>query len=220
MTRTRCVLLDLDGTLIDTAPDLVFAANQSRRETGLPELPLPDLRPLVSRGSHGLMRVAFERLHRGSEEYEQRRLRLLEIYRENLTSLSRLFPGMAEVLGTLGERGVDWGVVTNKPAWLTRPLMDALDIRPRPACIVSGDSAVRSKPDPAPLLLACEQTGHPPEANIFVGDSARDVQAGHAAGMITLAAAYGYIEPGDHVAQWHADAVIDHPAALLDHIEA
>lgn len=218
MTRPRCVLLDLDGTLVDTAPDLVFAANLSRREAGLPELPLADLRPLVSRGSHGLMGVAFDHLERGSEDYEQRRLRLLEIYRENLTRLSRLFPGMGEVLSALGERGIDWGVVTNKPAWLTRPLMDALDVLPRPACIVSGDSAARSKPDPAPLVLACEQTGHPPEASIYVGDSARDVQAGQAAGMTTLAAAWGYIEPGDRPVDWHADGIMNQPSDLLESI--
>lgn len=219
MSRLRCVLLDLDGTLVDTAPDLAYAANQVRLESGLEALPLATLRPLVSRGSHGLMSVAFD-LPRGDALYERHRNRLLEIYRDNLSRRSRLFPGMGEVLQTLRRRRLDWGVVTNKPGWLTQPLMRALDIHPRPACIVSGDSAARSKPHPDPLFLACEHTGHPPETCLFVGDSGRDIQAGRAAGMATVGATYGYIEPGDDPAAWHADTLIDHPLALLDWIDA
>jgi phosphoglycolate phosphatase len=218
MNRLHCVLMDLDGTLVDTAPDLVFAANQVRRENDLPELPEAELRPLVSRGSHGLMRAAFD-LARGAGDYEHNRIRLLEIYRANLSKRSRLFPSMQEVLDGLVRRGLDWGVVTNKPGWLTQPLMRELALSPPPTCIISGDSAERRKPDPDPLLMACRHSGHPPEACVYVGDSGRDMEAGRAAGMATVGAVFGYIEPGDEPAGWRADALVDHPLALLDWLD-
>jgi N-acetyl-D-muramate 6-phosphate phosphatase len=210
----RCVLFDLDGTLLDTAPDLGYALNLLRAEQQLPPLPGAAIRPLASHGARGLLRLGFG-LQPGDETYEPLRQRFLALYRAHLNRHTVLFDGMAEVLGELAQRALPWGIVTNKPAWLTEPLLARMQFPSPPACVVSGDSAAHPKPHPAPLLLACERVGHAAGTCLYVGDAQRDVESGRRAGMRTLAATYGYIEDGDDPRHWGADGLIDAPRELL-----
>ncbi len=215
---SRCVLFDLDGTLIDTAPDMADALNRLRGESGMEPLPFESLRPVVSMGARGLLDVGFG-LAPGDPEFERLRDRFLVLYRERLCVDSRLFEGMAEALAALEAQGRLWGIVTNKPGALTGPLVEALALTARACCVVSGDSAARAKPFPDPLLLACRISDVTPDSCIYVGDSERDMQAGRSAGMRTLAAAYGYIPEGDAAERWGADGLLDSPAALLPWLE-
>lgn len=211
----RCVLFDLDGTLIDTAPDMADALNRLRRERGLAALPFTDLRPFVSMGTRGLLRSGFG-LNPEDADYTPLRDRFLEIYNQGLCRESRLFGGMDSVLAGIETRGMRWGVVTNKPGWLSEPLLAALGLERRACCIISGDSAARAKPHPDPLFLACRLSGLEPADCIYVGDSGRDIEAGQQAGMRTVAAAYGYIPTGDAATAWGADFIIEHPSVLLE----
>lgn len=208
------VLFDLDGTLLDTAPDLAYALNEVRREQQLPPLPFAQIRPVVSHGSAGLLAAGFE-LAPGDDRFEPLRQRLLAIYQEHLAVQTRLFPGMESVLDALEDRGLAWGVVTNKPGWLTEPLLQRLDLARRSACIVSGDSTAQRKPDPAPLLHACGLAHCPPGQCVYVGDAERDIAAGRNAGMATLVALFGYLGDDDDPAQWGADGALEQPADLL-----
>lgn len=208
------VFLDLDGTLLDTAPDLAFALNAVRAEEDLPPLPLAAIRPYVSNGARGLIAIGFPGVETDSR-FEHRRQRLLAVYGANLCRETRLFQGMGAVLDEIERRGGQCGVVTNKPGWLTEPLLARLDLQRRMACVVSGDTVARRKPYPDPLLHAAELTGSPPKECVYVGDTARDAQAARAAGMGMLAAAFGYIEPHDDPHSWGADAVIEHPREIL-----
>ncbi|HXG28291.1 MAG TPA: HAD-IA family hydrolase [Nevskiales bacterium] len=210
----RCILFDLDGTLLDTAPDLGYALNLLRAEQRLPPLPAAAIRPLASQGARGLLRLGFG-LQPGEEGYEPLRQRFLALYRAHLNRHTVLFDGMADVLGELAQRALPWGIVTNKPAWLTEPLLAGMQFPIPPVCVVSGDSAAHPKPHPAPLLLACTQSGQPPAACLYVGDAQRDIESGRRAGMRTLAATYGYIEDGDDPRHWGADGLIDAPRELL-----
>lgn len=210
-----CVLFDLDGTLLDTAPDMGRALNRLRVEQGLVALAAEAIRPVVSQGSPGLIRLGFG-LEAGQPRFEALRERFLALYGEALARETRLFPGMAEVLEALEARAIPWGVVTNKVAALTEPLLAELDLDRRAACIVSGDSVARSKPDPLPLLHACALVGVAPQRCLYVGDAARDIEAGRRAGMATLAARYGYFPADERPENWGADGVIDAPRDLLD----
>lgn len=215
----RCLLLDLDGTLIDTAPDLANALNALRREEGLDPLPYERIRPFASFGTRGLIGLGFG-LADPDPDYRRLGKRFIELYEEHLIRESRPFPGVREFLSRLGDRGLGWGVVTNKYLRFARPLVDAMAFDPAPGCVIGGDCAGHAKPHPAPLLLAGERLGLPPEACIYIGDSARDIQAGKAAGMATVAAAYGYIDEREDVDAWGADIVIRSPqelAVLLSH---
>lgn len=214
-SRLRAVLFDLDGTLVDTAPDLTYAVNAVRSEAGCSPLPDDVVRPQVSNGSTALIRLAFgiDEDHPG---FEPRRQRLLELYRANVARLSRPFVGMEDVLDALERRGLRWGVVTNKPAWLTLPLMEALDLARRAGCVVSGDTTPRRKPHPDPLLHAAQLLDLPAAQCLYVGDAPRDVAAAHAAGMRALVASYGYIESGADPGDWGAEALLAAPEALLD----
>jgi phosphoglycolate phosphatase len=148
--------------------------------------------------------------------FAPQRQRFLDIYREHLTQETRLFPGMDEVLRAIEERGMNWGVVTNKPAWLTNPLMEQMGLTQRAACIVSGDTTPERKPHPAPMLHACHQAGSHVWQCLYVGDAQRDIEAGKRAGMKTLAALFGYIGAADEPQLWDADAMIQHPLEILD----
>jgi phosphoglycolate phosphatase len=212
---TAGVLFDLDGTLVDTAPDLGHALNELRREHGLPPLAAAQIRPCASAGARGLLWLGFGQ-RPGDAGYEALRLRFLDIYADNLLRESRVFDGIDELIAQVRRRGMLWGIVTNKPSRFTDPLVQGLGFREPPACIVSGDSATHAKPHPAPMLLACRIAGIRPEHCVYVGDAARDIQAGRSAGMRTVAAAYGYIEPGDDPRQWQADGMIHAPLELLD----
>ena len=210
----RTVLFDLDGTLADTAPDLAYALNCVLQQQDREPLPFELIRPVVSHGGAALISLGFS-LGPGHHGYDELRAELLHIYQKNLTRRTGLFPGMADLLGTLEQRGMNWGVVTNKPAWLTDPLMDQLGLSARAACIISGDTTANRKPHPEPLLLACRQAGSTPEQCLYVGDAERDIEAGRRAGMHTAVALFGYLDEQDTPQCWGADTLIEHPGDLL-----
>ena len=179
MRGPAALLLDLDGTLLDTAPDMGGALNRLRLEWGLDPLPHSTIRPVVSHGAMRLVKLGFP--DAAGEHFEQLRLRFLDLYAQNLAEHTRPFPGIEPVLDELERRGVPWGVVTNKPAWLTDPLMAALGLDRRAGCVVSGDTVAERKPHPLPLLHAAGLVGVAPERCVYVGDAERDIQAGRAA---------------------------------------
>ena len=212
---TEAVLFDLDGTLIDTAPDMGAALNNLLAEEGYEPLPMQTIRPLVSKGGLVLTRLGFASKV-AEDEIEPLRLRYLDHYRAIVAKESQLFEGMNTVLEQLETNGLAWGIVTNKPEWLTIPLLEQLKLDGRCQVMIGGDTLPEKKPHPLPLLTAAERLSIPAEACIYVGDDERDIIAGHAADMKTVAAAYGYIPQGFDVADWHADAIINSPRQLLD----
>jgi phosphoglycolate phosphatase len=207
--------MDLDGTLADTAPDLAAALNALRVEEGFEPLSLGEIRSFVSHGAPQLVRLGFgEELI--EDEFERLRGRLLDHYSRAVCRHTRLFPGFDILLQELETRGGRWGVVTNKPGWLTAPLMAELGLSERAGSIVSGDTLAHRKPHPAPLLLAAEQMQVEAESCIYVGDARRDIEAGLAAGMYTVAVRWGYIPPDDSADDWNAHRVIDEPGELME----
>jgi len=217
MTAVRAVLFDLDGTLADTAPDLGGALNLLLREIGAPEVPLEVARPLTSSGARGMLKAGLG-LTPDDERYEPLKQRFLQLYEQNICIDTRLFDGIAELLAALESRNLPWGIVTNKMERFTFPLLGALELDRRAACIVGGDTAPRAKPHPDPLLHAAKQIGLAPEACIYVGDDLRDIQAARAAGMRSVAAAYGYLGEDADVTLWQADAIVSHPLEVLNHV--
>jgi phosphoglycolate phosphatase len=209
------ILFDLDGTLADTAPDLAAAVNKMRHERGLEMVPLDSLRPLASAGARGLLGGAFG-IGPDHHDYASMRDEFLANYEADLCIETILFPGIGEILDELDARGVRWGIVTNKVARLTEPLVAQLGLDMRAGCIVSGDTTPHSKPHPAPLLHAAKELALPPERIVYVGDDLRDVQAGFAAGMVTVAAAYGYCGNDIPPTQWHAKHVVNSTAELYE----
>lgn len=214
-----CVLFDLDGTLLDTAPDLAAALNRLRRERGQFELSPAAVRPTISQGSPGMLKLGFG-LEPDDAGYAELNQRFLELYRENIAVDTVLFPGMAEVLAHLETVGIPWGVVTNKPGWLTEPLLKMLALWPRAACVVSGDTLTQRKPDPEPLWHACEQIGVAPACALYVGDAERDVRAGNRAGLLTLVARFGYLGAEDRPEDWGAAGFLERPTDLLGWLSA
>lgn len=210
----QTVLFDLDGTLLDTAPDLALALNTLLIEHQYQPLPLATIRPWVSQGTTALIRKGFN-LGETESLIDTLRQRFLTIYTEHLADQTCLFPGMAEVLTTLESKKIQWGVVTNKAARLTDPLMQQLGLAQRSVCNISGDTLAQCKPHPAPLLHACQLAGSIPEQCIYVGDASRDIEAGQRAGMRTLVALYGYIEDHETPAQWGATGMLNQPLDLL-----
>ncbi len=208
------IFFDLDGTLLDTAPDMVAALDRLRAEESLHPMDYAHARSHVSHGALGLLKVGFAHLE--SDDQAALRDRFLAHYAEHLCEETRLFPGMARVLDELDTGGVPWGVVTNKPAYLAEPLLEALELAARCACIVSGDTLARRKPDPDPLLHAAEIAGVEAQQSVYIGDDQRDIQAGQAAGMTTVAASYGYITRDDQVADWGADHTVAGSDELLE----
>ena len=210
----RGVLFDLDGTLADTAPDLGFALNQQRLARGMPELPVAVVRSQASSGARGLLKIGFG-IEPGQSGYEAMRDEFLDIYEDNVARSSRLFTGVPALLEQIERRGLRWGIVTNKAERFTFPLLRALDVFERAACVICGDTTPNPKPHPAPLLAAAEKLGIPARQCIYVGDDERDVQAGHAAGMPVVVARYGYLGNGTPPERWGADGFVDAPADLL-----
>lgn len=215
----RTVLFDLDGTFADTAPDLAHALNRLLAEEGRAPLPFESIRPVVSHGSPGLLRLGFG-LDPSDEAYARLRERLLALYAQNLCRATRLFPGIAELLAAIAARGGNWGIVTNKPGFLTAPLLKALAPPYPPACVVSGDSTAHRKPHPEPLLAACALAGSRPSQCVYVGDAERDIEAGRRAGMKTLVALFGYISDEDDPRRWEADGMVRAPHEILKWLDA
>lgn len=209
----RAVLFDLDGTLADTAPDLVAAVNKVRIDRGMPPGPYETLRLQASHGARGLIGSAFG-VAPEDAAFASLRDAFLANYEAALCVRSQLFDGIPALLAALAERGLPWGIVTNKAARLTDPLVKLLGLADDAACVVSGDTTPHSKPHPAPLLYAAECIGIAPARIVYVGDDLRDIQAGKAAGMATVAAAYGYCGDSLAPAQWQADAVVERAGAI------
>jgi 2-phosphoglycolate phosphatase len=209
----RAVLFDLDGTLVDTAPDLCAAANALRARAGLAAMEVGQLRPAVSRGSRAMLALALPQLDAAAREDWVEPF--LASYAGAIAVHSRLFDGVAEVLAAIERDGASWGIVTNKPAGLARQLVRALGLEPRCGVLVGGDTLPVRKPDPQPLWLACDELGVAPGSALYVGDDARDVQAARAAGMRSVAAAWGYRDAAERIEDWGADAVLQAPRELL-----
>lgn len=212
------VFFDLDGTFADTAPDLAAALNQLLTEHDKPTLSLEVIRPTVSLGGNAMIQLAFS-IDEDSDEFMNLRQRFLEIYNRRMHVSTTLFDGIADVVNYLESNNFLWGIITNKPAWLTEPLMEQLDMLHRAACIVCGDTTEHRKPHPAPMLHACKITKSEPELSVYVGDAERDISAGRAAGMHTLLALYGYISSGDEPEKWQADGSINHPEEIVPWIK-
>ena len=212
--RLHAVLFDLDGTLIDSAPDLAGAGNELRAARGLEPLPYARFRPLVGTGARGMVKVALD-VDPDHPHFIDLRDEFLARYEARMTIETEVFADVRPVLDALRERGMPWGIVTNKARRFTTPLVKALGLDREAVTIVSGDTTPHSKPHPAPLLEAARQMGVAPEACVYVGDDLRDVQAGRAAGMRTVAAAWGYLGETEPIQDWGADFVVEHPAQVL-----
>jgi N-acetyl-D-muramate 6-phosphate phosphatase len=211
--RARAALFDLDGTLLDTAADMVHALNLLRLEQALSPLPFALLRLQVSNGGVAMMRSAFPDTE--GPQFERLHQRFLDIYRANLVVHTQLFAGFETVLSRLEQCAIPWGIVTNKAAWLTEPLLAALGLRQRAGCVLSGDTLPERKPHPRPLLVAAEQLGLAPAQCVYVGDALRDVQAANAAGMCALGAQFGYLNPADEPQHWPVAGWLATPHDLL-----
>ena len=207
------VLFDFDGTLADTAPDLAAAANLQRERRGLDPLPLATLRPVASQGARGLLRVALD-MSPEHPDYEATRQQFLYDYELAMTQNSHLFPGVDDLLSRLDDSPLEWGIVTNKMSRLAEPLISHLGLTERCAAVVCGDTTAHAKPHPEPLLHAARQAGYIAADCVYVGDDLRDIQASKAAGMPSIAAAYGYCGHDVAVSAWQADAQADTPTAL------
>ena len=213
LPRLRAVLFDLDGTLLDTAPDMHRALNALRRENGLDDLPFEAVRPHVSHGAAGVVRAGFAVADETSARTLQRRF--LELYSGAICVDTKLFPGMDAALEQIAAHGLSAGIVTNKAAWLTDPLIDRLGLRRRFVCVVSGDTVAERKPHPLPLLHAASLAGAAPGECVYIGDAERDVRAAHAAGMPALVARYGYFAADEDVDAWGGDGDLESPDDLV-----
>ena len=215
----RAVLFDLDGTIADTAPDLAYAANSLRLADDVPPLPVELLRPFASQGARGLLKEAIG-LTPDDPGFEHARLRFLSYYEHNLCVHTRLFPGIDALLAGIEARHLPWGIVTNKVEFFALPLMNQLGLAGRCAITVGGDTTPNPKPAPDPLLHAAKAIGIAPEACLYVGDDLRDVQAAHAAGMVSVAVRWGYLGDGPPIEQWNAHYIVRTPKDLHDLLES
>ncbi len=215
MNLIRAVLFDLDGTLIDTAPDLAYALNAVMQAQGLAPKPYAEIRPVASHGTVALLKLGFN-ITPDAPIFVSLRRQLLDVYLNNIARETRLFDGMETVLQHLESQQIPWGIITNKPAFLTEPLCNQLGLSNRTNCIVSADTTPHAKPHPAPMLHACELISQPPENCLYIGDAARDIEAGNIVNMTTLIASWGYLAKDDTPEEWHADGIIDQPNELLE----
>jgi 2-phosphoglycolate phosphatase len=209
----KTVLFDLDGTFADTAPDLADALNRTLIANQRQPLSFAQIRPVVSHGGRALIELGFG-IKDSDTSFEPLRQQLLDYYKADIAKHTQLFPGMLALLHELQRHNLQWGIVTNKPAWLTNPLLASLALPVAPCSVVSGDTLPQRKPDPAPLLHASALCQCEPAQCLYVGDAERDIVAGKRAGMLTMAALYGYIGAQDDPQQWQADSYIDHPDAI------
>jgi phosphoglycolate phosphatase len=211
----RAVLFDLDGTLIDSAPDLAGAANELRAAHGLPALPYENFRPMVGSGARGMIGVAFD-IGPQHDRFVELRDDFLRRYEQRMVLETRVFEAVLPVLDALDRQQRPWGIVTNKAARFTEPLVRSLGLHPRAGAVVAGDTTPHSKPHPAPLLEAARRLGEDPAHCIYVGDDVRDVQAGRAAGMTTVIAAWGYLGIGEPIEAWGSHHIVRRPPELLN----
>ncbi len=216
--RLAAVLFDLDGTLVDSAPDLAGAANDLLARRGRPPLPLQHLRPHGGSGARGMLGAAFG-LQPGDAHYALLRDEFLDHYETRMLALTRPFAAVPALLAALESRGLAWGIVTNKAMRFAGPLTAALSLQPTAACLVAGDSTPHTKPHPAPLLEAARRLSLPPERCAYVGDDRREFLAARAAGMAAWAAAWGYLGPGEAPEAWGADHVLPDPTSLLNRLD-
>ncbi len=214
----QAVLFDLDGTLVDTARDMAHALNRLLAEEDQPPLEYELIRSEVSHGARAMISLAFDAPEE-SDRFESLRQRFLDIYRHNLHIDTALFSDMDRILDMLEVAGIAWGIVTNKPAWLTLPLLESMQLQHRAATVVCADTAGAAKPDARPMLAACREADVVPGHCVYVGDDVRDVEAAHNAGMSCIALRCGYIRRGHDVDEWGADRVMDTPAELLHWLE-
>ena len=211
----KAVLFDLDGTFADTAPDLAAALNHARATRNLPPLPLEAIRPQASHGSRGLLKVGFG-IDPDHPDFIPLRDIFLNYYEKHICVHTRLFGDTAQLVEELEVRGIKWGIVTNKPHRYTVPLMQALGMASRAACLVSGDTCAHAKPHPEPLFKACEIIGVSPAQCLYLGDDLRDMQAANASGMCGIIANYGYVSDDASVENWNAYSSVNKPTELLD----
>lgn len=211
--RLRAVIFDLDGTLVDTADEFIPVVQNLRAEHGRGPMDPERIRASVSNGARALVSLGLD-LPEDAPGFETKRLRLLELYSELLGTVAVVYPGIESLLASLTERGIGWGISTNKPRAYTEPLLERLDIRPPPGSVVCPDDVTHRKPHPESLYLNCRELGCAPHEAIYIGDHQRDIEAGRRAGMYTIAAAYGYIEPDDDCVRWRADALAGSSAEL------
>lgn len=211
--RLRAVLFDMDGTLLDTAPDFIAVAQAMRLARGLNPVPDQQIRDVVSGGARAMVLSAFD-VDPMSGEFETLRLEFLERYQSHCAVFSRLYDGMEQLLQDIEQAKLIWGVVTNKPLRFAEPIMQQLGLASRSSVLVCPDHVSRSKPDPEPMLLACRKLQLDPSTVLFVGDDLRDIESGRAAGSKTAAVRYGYIHPDDNPGLWGADVVVDNPLEL------
>ena len=214
-----CVLFDLDGTLVDTAPDLLACLDRALIRHGFDNPQRECVKPFISYGAAAMIKSCLDGL--ASAELQAEILNtMLDDYQHNIAEHSLFFDGIPDILTTLEASGIKWGVVTNKRQRFTTPLMDALQLTNRAACIISGDTAAKPKPHPEPMLAACQQADVKPVECVYIGDASHDIAAGKSVEMKTLAALYGYLKPDDEPETWGADALIASPAQLATWIEA
>ena len=211
------VLFDLDGTLIDTAPEFIHIGLQLRAEAGLTPIDANTIWHSVSNGAIGMVEAALE-MPADDPAFEQWRQRFLTLYETSLGDLSHPYPGLTQLVAGLHKAGVAWGVVTNKLSRFAHPLMDMMPFDPKADAVVTPDHVKQPKPDPEAILLACEQLSCDPTETLFIGDHLRDIEAGRAAGCFTIAAAYGYLAPGETAASWQANAVAENSLELAEMI--
>jgi phosphoglycolate phosphatase len=206
-SQLKAVVFDLDGTLLDTAPEFIQVVHQLRDEHGLPRLSEDLIRSYVSNGARALVTLTLG-IQQEDEGFEDKRLRLLEIYADILGSATLVYAGIEDLLAQLAAANISWGISTNKPSAYAQPLLQAMNLQPPHQSLVCPDDVEQPKPHPEPLLLNCVHLRCRPEQVIYIGDHLRDIEAGRAAGMTTIAAAYGYIEAGEDPNSWGADAIV------------
>jgi 2-phosphoglycolate phosphatase len=211
--KLSCVLFDLDGTLVDTAPDLILCLNKALSSHGLSIVTADTIKPFISFGAVAMINESLNRSI--SEELKADILEtMLDLYQNNIAEHTVFFKGMSDTLDAIEAQGLLWGIVTNKRERFTNPLMDALKLTDRAACIISGDTTANPKPHVEPMLAACKQAAVKPQECVYIGDASHDIIAGKNAQMKTLAALYGYLKPGDTPETWGADALIESPEQL------
>ena len=218
MKPIRAVLFDLDGTLIDTAPDLAYALNQLRQERYLPELPVSNIRAIANLGSKAMLKYAFD-MEETDPAYPDMRNKFFTLYQKHIMDSTQLFPNVEKVLTYLDQHNIPWGIVTNKLTKHARTLLSALGLSQRTDCIICGDTLAKSKPDPLPITHACYMLKQKPSHCLYIGDAATDVIASKAAGTKSLVALYGYISQNEDPHTWQADGYVNEPIEIIEWLE-